>query len=166
MTWRSGSTRYDRTFMEPMIRPGADPDSWGNRANHVARYVAPTGEREMSMWHVGSGRRYTLRTDGFASINAGVSGGEMVSKVLAFTGEKLVVNYNTSAAGSIRIEIQSPDGKAISKFGMSDCKPIIGDKIEGIVSWKQGSAVGSLSGKPVRLRFDLKDADIYSIRFR
>ena len=31
--------------------------------------------------------------------------------------------------------------------------------------WKQGPDVGALAGKPVRLRFVLKDADLYSLRF-
>jgi hypothetical protein len=35
-----------------------------------------------------------------------------------------------------------------------------------VVTWKSGSSVAALSGKPVRLRFVMKDADLYSIRFR
>ena len=35
-----------------------------------------------------------------------------------------------------------------------------------MVRWSNGSDIGSLEGKVVRLRFVLKDADLYSIRFR
>jgi hypothetical protein len=34
------------------------------------------------------------------------------------------------------------------------------------VHWQSGSDLGTLAGKPVRLRFVLRDADLYSIRFR
>ena len=165
MTSRGGS-RYDRSFLEAFIRPGLDPERWGNRANYAALNVVPTGPAEMSVYHAPSGCRYVLRTDGFASVNAGHAGGEMVTKPFTFSGKELVLNYSTSAAGSVRVEVQSPDGKAVPHFGLSDCKPLVGDKIEGGVSWLQGSDVGSLSGKPVRLRFALNDADLYSMRFR
>ena len=41
----------------------------------------------------------------------------------------------------------------------------IGD-IARLVTWKSGSSVAVLAGKPVRLRFVMKDADLYSPRFR
>jgi hypothetical protein len=90
----------------------------------------------------------------------------MVTKPLTFSGRELVLNYSTSAAGSVRVEVQSSDGKALPGFSLSDGRPLVGDKIEGVVSWLQGSDVGGLSGKPVRLRFALNDADLYSMRFR
>jgi hypothetical protein len=34
-----------------------------------------------------------------------------------------------------------------------------------MVQWKNGSDVNSLSGKTVRLRFVLKDADLYALKF-
>ncbi len=38
--------------------------------------------------------------------------------------------------------------------------------IEQEVSWKGGSELGTLAGRPVRLRFALNDADVYSFQFR
>jgi len=35
-----------------------------------------------------------------------------------------------------------------------------------VVKWSAGTGVSSLAGKPVRLRFELKDADLYSIGVR
>ena len=43
---------------------------------------------------------------------------------------------------------------------------IVGDEIERVAAWENGADVSSLAGQPVRLRFVLKDADLYSIRFR
>ena len=41
----------------------------------------------------------------------------------------------------------------------------LGNEIERVVTWKQGSDVSALSGKSVRLRFSIKDADLYSFKF-
>jgi hypothetical protein len=43
---------------------------------------------------------------------------------------------------------------------------MIGDEIERVVAWEAGSDVEALAGKPVRLRFILADADLFSFRFR
>jgi hypothetical protein len=165
MTSRGGA-RYDRLFMEAFIRPGLEPDKWGNRANYVAQNVVPTGPGEMSLYVAPGGHRYVLRADGFVSLNAGYGGGEMLTKAFEFTGSELVLNYSTSAAGSIGVEMQSPDGKALPQFGLADCVLMVGDEIEGVVRWRHGSDVSTLSGQRVRLRYVLRDADIYSMRFR
>ena len=43
--------------------------------------------------------------------------------------------------------------------------PVFGDAIERQVTWKNGGDVSALAGRPVRLRFVLKDADLYALRF-
>ncbi len=110
-------------------------------------------------------RRYTLRIDGFVSMQASLSGGELVTKPLIFEGKELVMNYATSAAGSLQVEIQDTGGRPIPGFGLADSPEIYGDRIDGKVTWKSGADLGPLAGKPVRLRFVLKDADLYAFRF-
>jgi hypothetical protein len=90
----------------------------------------------------------------------------MVTKPLTFTGGELEINYRTGAAGSVRIEIQDPDGMPLAGFAAADGPEIIGDEIERVVAWEAGSDVEALAGKPVRLRFILADADLFSFRFR
>jgi len=99
-------------------------------------------------------------------VQAPLKGGEFVTKPLVFEGSKLVMNFSTSAAGSIRVEMQDKDGKPIEYFTLADCPEIYGDTIEHVVVFKDGSDVSKLAGKPIRLRFLMKDADLYSIRFR
>ena len=111
-------------------------------------------------------RRYTLRIDGFVSVWGPLSGGEFVTKPLVFEGSKLVMNFSTSAAGSIQVEIQDVGGKPFDGFALPDCPEIFGDAIERAVIWKDGSDVSKLAGKPIRLRFLIKDADLYSIHFK
>jgi hypothetical protein len=164
MTTRAGSTHYDRTFKEAFMVPGLDPARWHNRGNYVAHNVIPTGPEEMSIYHR-SGDRYVLRTDGFISLHAGATEGSWTTKPLTFTGGKLVLNFSTSAAGGIRVEVQKPTGEAIPGFALADCAVVYGDKIAGSPTWKGGD-LSALAGQPVRLRFVMKEADIYSLRFQ
>ncbi len=164
--------RYERPFAEAFIRPGLDPARWGNRANYAALNVVPTSSEEMSIYHVGSGDRYVLRTDGFASVHAGADRGEMVTTPFRFDGQQLVLNAGTAASGEVRCEIQSMHGTPIAGFSLADCEPFVGDKIEHPVQWKawrrpgRDPNLGALAGVPVRLRFVLRDADLYAIQFR
>jgi hypothetical protein len=159
-----GGDSYDRTFMESIIRPGPGKDGWGNRANYAALGIHQTGPWEMSIMLTG-GRRYTLRIDGFASVNAPFAGGELITKPLSFSGRELEINYSTSAGGQVRVEIQDAKGKALPGFTLADCVPIFGDEIKRIVKWKQGADVGTLAGQPVRLRIAMEDADLFSLKF-
>ncbi|MSU34295.1 MAG: hypothetical protein EXS36_04150 [Pedosphaera sp.] len=163
--------RYERPFLEAFIRPGLDSARWGNRANYAALNVVPSSPEEMSIYHVGSGDRYVLRVDGFASVHAGAIQGEMVTKPLGFEGGQLVLNASTGASGEVRCEIQSANGSAVEGFSLEDCEPFTGDKIEHGMQWKvrPGKAapnLNALAGQPVRLRFVLRDADLYAIQFR
>lgn len=90
----------------------------------------------------------------------------MLTKPLVFSGKELEINYSTSAAGRVLVEIQDAEGKPIEGFSLADCPQIVGDEIEHVVAWKNGADVGRLAGKPVRLRFVMQDADLYSLRFR
>ncbi len=110
-------------------------------------------------------RRYTLRIDGFVSVNAPMSGDELITKPVIFKGDKLILNFSSSAAGDIRVEIQDINGIPLPGYSLRDCPPIFGDTIERTVRWKNGGNLSSLEGKTIRLRFVLKDADLYSFQF-
>ncbi len=159
-------------YPEAFIAGGIDPLNWTDRSNYVAWGVVPTGKDEISLYvlegyhlpsiHI---RRAVLRTDGFVSASAPYSGGELVTKPIIFQGTKLVINYSTSAAGSMRVEIQDSDGKPLPGFRLVDSRELFGDSVEQEVSWDGGPDVSSVAGRPVRLRFVMKDADLYSFQF-
>ncbi|TWU26756.1 hypothetical protein Pla52o_06100 [Novipirellula galeiformis] len=178
MTSRDGETfsRWDEAF----IRPGpATKDSWVYGDNFIFWGMLQTksdldgAPDDISLyategyWQGDSTtvRRYTLRQDGFVSARAGWKGGSVLTKPLVFDGSRLELNFATSAAGSIRVEIQDGEGKPVDGFALQDCPEIFGDSITRTVVWKDTQDLSSLSGKPVRLRFDLQDADIFSFQF-
>lgn len=171
---------WHRPFMEAFIRPGLDPKNWGGAHGNTtpAFGFVQTGPTEMSIYWsehcdnypanniIPQLRRGVMRLDGFVSVNAGYAGGEFVTKPLVFAGRTLLLNVSTSAVGSIRVEIQGADGKPVPGFALEECPEIWGDEIERVVAWKGGTDVGSLAGKTVRLRFAMKDADVYAFRVK
>ncbi len=165
MSTRAGVERYDRVFTEAFIRPGLDPARWVNRANYVALNVLPTGPQELSIYHR-SGDRYVLRTDGFVSAHAGSAEGELLTKPLIFQGGELALNHSTSAAGGIRVEIQHADGRPVPGFALEDCVTLFGDSISQTVAWQNQPDLAALAGQPVRLRFVMTEADVFSFRFK
>ena len=171
MTSRGGN-RYDRTFLEGFIKPGVGLADWTSRTNYPVRGIVATSDEEMSFYvqhHYGQPsnylRRYVLRPDGFVSINAPYSGGECVTKPFTFEGDTLVLNFATSAAGFVRVELQEADGKPIKGYTEKDADELLGNRIAYPVSWNGKSDVSALAGKPIRLRFVLKDADVFSMHF-
>ena len=162
MTSRGGN-HFDRTFMEAFIPPGLDSLEWANRANYAAVGVIPTGEAEMSVYV--RGRRYVLRTDGFASARAGYNMGTLTTKPFRFDGNALELNVATSASGLVKVEVLDESGAPIDGFTLEDAEAIFANAIRHRVSWNGSTDVGALSGRTVKLRFTMQDADLYSFRF-
>lgn len=178
MTSRDGSTfnRWSEAFIRPSSRVkdtwvyGDNLTAWGlvetkstldDAPNELSIYVTEGYWRGTSI----NIRRYSLRTDGFVSVNAPFNGGEFITKPLVFDGGNLAINFETSAAGSIRVEIQDANGQPIEGYKLEDCPELFGNSIKYTVRWNRGGDVRPLAGKPVRLRFVLKDADLYALQF-
>ena len=179
MSSRDGLTF--RRWTEAFIRPGPrQRDTWVYGDNYpfwgVVETAAdiPDSPNELSIYATEgywegtstSIRRYCLRVDGFVSANAPLSGGEAVTKPIIFEGGNLTINAATSAAGSVRVEIQDVDGNPIDGYRLEDCPEIICDTLRHVVRWRErGGDVRPLEGRPVRLRFELRDADLFAYQF-
>ena len=170
ITSRDG-VRWDRTYLQAWLRPGRDPRCWTHRNMVPAVGIVETGD-EWSMyaiehygWDDNRLRRLTLRPWGFASLGADGRGGEARTHVLRHGGRRLHLNYATSAAGSVRVELQDAAGMPLAGFTLADCEPIFGDELDGVVRWRGSDDLSALTGQPVRLRLVLDDADLFSLRF-
>ncbi len=161
MSSRDG-VNWDRPFLEAWVRPGLDQKNWTDRNNMTANGIIDTGDGEWSLYiseHYRNAdnrmRRITVRKQGFASMHADAKGGEFVTKPLRFEGGKLVLNYATSAAGSIQIEVQDEAGTVLATM-----PELYGDELEA-----KSVDMEALKGKTIRLRVKMKDADLYALRF-
>ncbi len=88
------------------------------------------------------------------------------SKLFTFTGNKLVVNYETGTNGSIEFELQDQNGIPFNDFSADNCIPATGNSLSHIVTWNNGNNLSSLVNTPVYLRIRMTNADLYSVQFQ
>ncbi len=161
MSSRDG-VNWDRPFLEAWVRPGPDLKNWTDRNNMTANGIIESSYSEWSLYisehyrHADHRiRRLSVRKQGFASMHADAKGGEFTTKPLKFTGNKLLLNYSTSAAGSIQIEALDESGKVVVTM-----PELYGDEFEA-----NALDVSKLAGQTIQLRIKMKDADLYALRF-
>jgi len=159
-------------WREGFILPGPDPQNWTDRNIYPAWGMIQTSETELSLYWTEHYRhdpmlvrRGTLRLDGFVSVRADADGGELLTRPVIFQGNRLHLNYATSATGMVRVALCDEAGEPLPGYGFGDQVPLFGDEIEASLSWRDGPDVSRLVGQPIRLRVQLVDADLYSFRF-
>lgn len=169
--------RWDEAFIRPGPERGNNwvyGDALKGRGLIETPASDPTAPPELSLY-VTEGhwideaeplRRYTLRVDGFVSLHAPRAPGEFVSKPLTFTGARLSLNFATSAAGTLRIELQDEAGRPLPGFALADADRLFGDTLDRAASWGGRTDVSAFAGKVVRLRVVMSDADLYSLQFQ
>ncbi|MEQ1826823.1 MAG: hypothetical protein ABL921_12790 [Pirellula sp.] len=169
-----------KRWQDALIPITAPKDRNGNRSNYMAsgllELAGRTGELSVyatEAYYAGPGsrlRRFTYRTDGFVSIHADSDAGICTTRPFTFSGDQLQVNYKSANNGSVRIEVQDPSGIPISGYTLDDCKPLTGDAVDASVLWSakataQSGPVSELENRPIRLRIELRNADVYSLQF-
>ena len=172
MSSRDG-VKWDRPFLEAWMRPGLDRRNWTQRTLIPAWGILETSPEEFSMfgneryyWDDSFIRRVTVPRHRFASVHGDYTGGVFVTKPIVVGGNSLTINYATSAAGSVRIGMIDEAGWPVAGFSTEDCDIIYGDELEYTVTWHGQSDLSQFVGQPIRFKFELKDADIYALRFR
>jgi hypothetical protein len=111
--------------------------------------------------------RLVIRRDGFVSARAAYTGGEFLTPILTFEGDELALNVDTSAVGQVQVEILDENNRPIPGYSLEDCDQIYTtNEIDRVVKWTGKAGVSALAGKAVRLRFVMRDADLYALQFR
>ena len=154
-----------------MYYGGSDrPHGWGahgplERNNHLLTQagLAPTED-------ISAISRLVFRRDGFISARAAYTGGEFTTPVLRFNGNELMLNVDTSAVGELRVEILDELGamtlSGSAGYRLEDCDRIhTTNEINRVVTWQGKSDISELAGKPIRLRFVMRDVDLYAFQF-
>ena len=113
----------------------------------------------------------TWRQDGFVSLEA-ESVGACSTLLLDFAGRRLELNAWTRFGGEIRIELAdaSEDNRRthtppIAGRSFQDCDPISGDHLSRTVTWRGESDLSTWSGRPIRVRLQLRRARLYAMQF-
>jgi len=115
----------------------------------------------------------TLPLDGFASIEAGPNVGTLTTKPMVFAGKELTINMEASRKGygidegtSVRVELLDAEGKAIPGFSVDDAVTNTATDLSQRVQWKGNPDLKLWAGKPVKLRFHLRNVKLYAFQFR
>jgi len=106
----------------------------------------------------------TWKLDRFVSVDGPAEGGTLTTVPVRFKGKRLKINAATKAGGQVVVELLDAAGRPIKGFESS--APFSGDELRHTVRWAGGGDVSALAGKPVTLRFHLKNARLFSFAFR
>lgn len=165
MSSRDGTTFH--RYAEAVVPRTAPKDRDHNRSNYMAwgMFQLPGKPNEISVYATenyyeptpGRVRRFVYRVDGFVALRGGTDGGQVTTKPLRYKGGRLLLNYVVRNGGTLTIEALNNAGEVIGKS-----QPLRGDAVDATVAWEQDP---KFSEGVVQLRFTLKDADVFSIRF-
>lgn len=120
----------------------------------------PNQRRVVDEYH-GAIHLAKLRIDGFVSLRGGEKEGFLDTRPLVLEGKRLWVN--AAVKGTLAVEITEADGrKVLPGWDRSSLEPVAGDHTRAEIRWR-GRDLSELAGKRVRVRFHLRDADLYSL---
>jgi len=169
---------WSRPSREPIVRLGIEK-TFDSGSIYAAVGLTREGDR-ISLYYTGYDNhhgeearpyggvmsRAVIRVDGFTSVDAGYPGGMLATRPLVFSGEKLELNFDGSAGGEIRVEIQDEDGDPVPGFELEKSGPMKGNSVCRRATWEDDPSLSSLAGKPVSLRFEMVDVKLYAFGFR
>ena len=169
-------TRLEPTNgMRPAILPNGPGGSWDAGCLFTASHLLVEGDT-IKLWYSAWDKDHrapdpditacvglaTLRKDGFASLDAGEETGIVTTKLLKGLGDRLYINAETKG-GEIKAEVLDADGNVLRGYSRDDCKAVSGNGIEQLITWKRHKRLPR-SNKPLRLRFVMTNASLYSFR--
>ena len=85
---------------------------------------------------------------------------------LHFQGRTVHLNFRTAVAGYVQVEALDGDGKPLPGREFADCGHLCGDQLDRVVTWRGQSDLGHTEGSPVKLRFRLRSAELFSVEFK
>jgi hypothetical protein len=121
------------------------------RAEGTGRHTRFTGSIGLATW----------KRDRFVSVDAPAEGGTLTTVPLVFSGSRLELNAATREGGQVVVEILDPAGRLLGRS-----EAFTGDALRHPVVWETGPALDQLAGKPIVLRFRLRNAELYAFAFR
>ena len=77
-------------------------------------------------------------------------------------GNRFSLNLSTSANGYAKVVLLDEAGGELPGFGEADASELVGDSIDLTAAWKGPRKLTELKGRPLQIKFILRDADLYS----
>jgi hypothetical protein len=102
-----------------------------------------------------------MRRDGFVSLDANSTPGDVTTRTVSFQGSHLFVNV-ADPNGTLVAEVQDEAGNPIAPFTLANCVPVSTDSTIYEVTWNGAADLSSLASSHVRLHFRLTNGSLYS----
>jgi hypothetical protein len=170
------ANRGDEGMLE-MVAPVRNGDElwfyyYGTRFSHAGWWELPDEVYQAAGVTKGNVRANTfssiyvakLRLDGFVSLRAGATAGEVVTKALPVNGTSLFVNGNAQA-GTLKAELLDTNGAVIPGYTLANSVPLQTDSVHAKLQWQGVTDLSGLAGRSVKIRFSVQNADLYSFWF-
>jgi len=164
-------------FRQPFI-PHGEEGAWDSGGAWPTATEIPAGDY-MLFYYRGNRKAHgddpdagvgvaRIKRDRFVGLHAGASGGTVTTHPLRLTyrggrkPERGILTVNADASlGSIQVELLDAQGKTVPGFSVDDCIPMTVDGLDHIIRWKSQPTLYPVFGKPVKMRFHLKDTTVY-----
>lgn len=118
-------------------------------------------DMKSGMYANGSTGIAVLRRDGFAGMEAAQTGGQLITRLVTFTGLHFFVNVDCPN-GRLTVEVLNEQEKVLAPYTQENCLPISIDSTIHLVSWKGVEDLSPLLGQRVRFRFYLECGSLYA----
>ena len=135
--------------------------AWSGQSPSLSGNMVGSHDRANAMYAGGSTGLAVLRRDGFASMDAGQSGGTLTTRPVTFQGRYLFVNADTSH-GELRVEVLGRNAETIEPLTAYGCTPVSTDTAAQRVYWTAADDLSRLTEAPVRFRFHVTNGKLYS----
>jgi len=105
------------------------------------------------------------RDDSRTAIHADSNDGELLLLPFRFDGNSLQIEFSTADKGSIRVELRTFLDVPIKGYTLDDCVELRDHDQTSRVCWSGDTGLDSLAGQLIRMRIEIKNADLFSLRF-
>ena len=157
---------------EPFLDRNLEPGSWDHAMTWMSMTV-PVGD-EMYFYYGGYARGHKIeakterqiglarmKRDRYVALTPEREQGTLTTQPFLFPGGVLTINAD-AAKGEVRVRILSAEGQPMSGFG--EAKAVATDALAAEVHWP--TPLEALKGRPVRLKFALRNAALFGFEFR
>lgn len=126
-------------------------------------YEEPQTDEPLKRGFISAG---TLRRDGWVSVDARFREGQVTTKPLRFLGKQLSVNAD-AREGTVRVAVLDASGQEMPGFAAADALPLERRSDLGwTATWSGQPELSRLQSQPIRLKFILNNAKLYSFQFQ
>lgn len=173
LTWSTDGYRWQRlpNAAQKLIMPRGEDGSWDAGMVFVSDKPVVVGD-ELWFYYGGSDTPHNVhgtyaigvaitRRDRLIGVRSlGGNQSRILTRPFQVTGDLFL---NAVVKDEIRVQVTSVADKII--WNAPDCTPVTGDGLELPVRWGE-KTLGDLAGQTVRLRFFLRDAEIYTFELK